>query len=128
MQKEFYSIIKERNQEGATVFLSSHILSEIGKYCTQAAVIREGRILVADRVDKLIHTGVKKVSLRGVEHSPKIMGADDMRLENGTLNFLYRGDPHSLFEELKALSFEDINIIDPDLDEIFMHYYAKEAE
>ena len=128
MQKEFYDIIKERNQEGATVFLSSHILSEIGKYCTRAAVIRDGKILVADRVDKLIHTGVKKVSLRGVDHRIDLAGAEDMTYENGTLNFLYRGDPHSLFEELKALSFEDINIIDPDLDEIFMHYYAKEAE
>ena len=126
MQKEFYDILKERNDEGATVFLSSHILSEIGRYCKHAAVIREGRILISDSVDKLVHTGVKKVSLRGVGQHLQIAGAEDMKLENGTLNFLYSGDPRRLFEELKVITFDDINILDPDLDEIFMHYYAKE--
>ena len=53
MQKEFYSLLKERNDEGATVFLSSHVLSEIGRYCKSAAVIREGRILVSDSVQTL---------------------------------------------------------------------------
>lgn len=128
MQKEFYDIIKERNDEGATVFLSSHILSEIGRYCKHAAVIREGRILISDSVDKLVHTGVKKISLRGVSRIPVITGADDMKLENGTLNFLYGGDPHRLFEELKNISFDDVNILDPELDEIFMRYYAKEVK
>jgi ABC-2 type transport system ATP-binding protein len=128
MQKEFYDIIKERNDEGATVFLSSHILSEIGRYCKHAAVIREGRILISDSVDKLVHTGVKKISLRGVSQMPVITGADDVKLENGTLNFLYGGDQHRLFEELKNISFDDVNILDPELDEIFMRYYAKEVK
>lgn len=128
MQKEFYDIIKERNEEGATVFLSSHILSEIGKYCKHAAVIREGKILISDSVDKLVHTGVKKVSLKGVTQMYNIENAEDMKLESGSLNFLYSGNPHVLFNTLKNIPFEDINILDPDLDEIFMHYYARETE
>ena len=43
MQKEFFDILQERNREGATVFLSSHILSEIQRNCTRAAMIREGQ-------------------------------------------------------------------------------------
>jgi len=126
MQKEFYDILKERNEEGATVFLSSHILSEIGRYCKHAAVIREGRILVSDSVDRLVHTGVKKVTLRGVSEMPHIEGARDVRPENGTVNFLYNGRSDKLLAELTEISFEDINIVDPEFDEIFMHYYAKE--
>ena len=42
MQKEFYELLTERNKEGATVFLSSHVLSEIGRYCKHAAIIRDG--------------------------------------------------------------------------------------
>ena len=127
MQKEFYSILKERNEAGATVFLSSHVLSEIGRYCKGAAVIREGRILVSDRVERLGHTGVKRVTLKGISEIPSIQRAEDMRLEDDVLSFLYRGEPKELTRELSALSFEDLTIADPDLDEIFMHYYAKEV-
>lgn len=126
MQKEFYTILKERNDEGATVFLSSHVLSEIGRYCKSAAVIREGRILVSDSVSRLGHTGVKRVTLRGIPAIPEIENARDMRMENGIVNFLYSGKATELTRELSRLSFEDVSICDPDLDEVFMHYYAKE--
>jgi len=128
MQKEFYTIIKERNDEGATVFLSSHVLSERGRYCKSAAVIREGRILVSDSVERLGHTGVKRVTLRGVSAIPKIENARDMKLENDTLNFLYSGKPTELTRQLCEISFDDLSICDPDLDEVFMHYYAKEGK
>ena len=128
MQKEFYTILGERNNEGATVFLSSHILSEIGRYCKSAAVIREGRILVSDAVEKLGHTGVKRVTLKGVTSLPSIANAKDITLENDTVNFLYSGKATELTRELSALSFEDLTICDPDLDEVFMHYYAKEVK
>ena len=126
MQKEFYTILKERNDEGATVFLSSHVLSEIGRYCKSAAVIREGRILVSDRVEKLGHTGVKRVTLRGVTGMPVIANAKDIKVENDTVNFLYSGKATALTRELCGLDFEDLTICDPALDEVFLHYYAKE--
>ena len=126
MQKEFYTILKERNDEGATVFLSSHVLSEIGRYCKHAAVIREGRILVSDSVEKLGHTGVKRVTLKGVSAMPDFKNAKDIRMENDTVNFLYSGKASDLTRELCQLAFEDLCICDPDLDEVFMHYYAKE--
>ena len=127
MQKEFYTILRERNDEGATVFLSSHILSEIGRYCKNAAVIREGRILVCDSVDRLGHTGVKRVILRGISSLPEIPNARDVKIQNYTVTFLYSGKATELTKELSSLSFEDINIYAPSLDEVFMHYYAKEV-
>lgn len=126
MQREFYSILKERNDEGATVFLSSHVLSEVGKYCKNAAVIRDGRILVADSVKNLAHTGIKKVSLSGVLQIPEIDSAKDIKLEGDILTFLYDKSPENLIKELGKLHFSDINISDPDLEEVFMHYYVRE--
>ena len=126
MQREFYSILQERNQEGATVFLSSHVLSEVGRYCRHAAVIREGRLLVADSVERLGHTGVKRVTLRGVDILPRIDGIRDIKAENGTVQFLYSGKPAVLLQALSGFSLEDINISDPDLNEVFLHYYTKE--
>ena len=128
MQQEFYSILQERNREGATVFLSSHVLSEIGRYCRHAAVIREGRLLVSNSVERLGHTGVKRVTLRGVDAVPDIEGIKDVRFENGSVQFLYSGKPELLLRALSALSLADITIADPDLNEVFLHYYTKEEE
>ena len=128
MQREFYSILEERNKKGATVFLSSHVLSEIARHCKHAAVIREGRILVSDSIDKLGHTGVKRVMLRGIGQLPEMLHAKDIKVENDIVQFLYDGKPEQLLKELSSLSFEDINISDPDLEEVFMHYYVKEEK
>lgn len=125
MQREFYAILQERNSEGATIFLSSHILSEIQKYCKRAAVIREGRLLVCDRVEKLVHTNAKKVTLSGISEPPKLDGIGKVEVDGGTVKFLYGGKPRELLNALAPLPITDINIAEPDLEEIFMHYYAE---
>lgn len=126
MQREFYSILSERNAEGATVFLSSHILSEVQRYCKHAAVIREGRLLVSDSVENLGHTGAKRVSLRGISELPKLENVRDVKANGDTISFLYGGKPAELLKALAPLSVTDINIAEPDLEEVFMHYYVKE--
>ena len=102
------------------------MLSEIGKYCKRAAVIREGKILVSDSVEKLAHTGIKKVILRGITEIPSVDCAIDMKLENEVLSFLYDKSAEELIKTLSTLRFTDVNITEPDLEEIFMHYYRRE--
>lgn len=126
MQKEFYDILCERNREGATVFLSSHILSEIDRYCKNAAIIREGRLVVSDSIENLSRANGKRVALRGVENLPECEFIRDLRLENKNASFLYCGRSEELIRFLSSLSFEDVTLTDPELDEIFMHYYEKE--
>ena len=46
MQRAFWSELKARQNEGATVFLSSHVLYEVQRYCDRAAILREGRLVV----------------------------------------------------------------------------------
>ncbi len=128
MQQEFFNILKERNRDGATVFLSSHVLSEIKKYCDKAAIIREGGILLSDSVDNLAHTGVKKVSVRGVANLPLLAGISDIKKEDERISFLYSGEVSELLSTLSALNPTDVNIGDPELDEIFINYYAKEEK
>ena len=126
MQKTFYELLRERNAEGATVFLSSHILSEVGRYCKHAAVIREGRVLTSDSVQALRHTGVKRVAVRGAFDCATLDGVADVHTEDETLTFLYSGDVHRLLAQLSDTAVTDVNITDPSLDEVFMHYYTKE--
>ena len=125
MQREFYAILEERNAEGATIFLSSHILSEIQKYCKSAAVIREGKLLVCDRVENLVHTNAKKVMLSGISEPPKIDGIGKSEIDGNTVKFLYSGEPRVLLSALAPLPITDISITEPDLEEIFMHYYSR---
>lgn len=127
MQREFYALLKEKNEKGATIFLSSHILSEVQKYCKNAAVIREGRILVTDSVESLSHTGAKRVTLRGIGTLPDLLDIRDIKWENDTVSFLYSGSPEILLKQLSLFSFEDITIAEPDLEEVFLHYYVEEG-
>ena len=125
MQREFYAVLEERNSEGATIFLSSHILSEIQKYCKHAAVIREGRLLVCDRVEDLTHTNAKKVTLSGISELPKLNGTGNVEFDGDTVKFLYSGEPRELLNALAPLPITDVSITEPDLEEIFMHYYKE---
>ena len=127
MQQVFFGELTERCGEGATVFLSSHVLSEVARHCRRAAVIREGRVIACDSVDRLSHTGVKKVVLRGVKQRPEIPGAGAVEVENGGASFLFAGTARELISALSGADFEDFTVTDPELDEVFMHFYEKEA-
>lgn len=128
MQREFYVLLEERNKEGATIFLSSHVLSEIQRYCRHAAVIREGRILISDSIDQLGQTHAKRVAVRGIDKSPTLKGVRDVKINGDTVNFLYSGELEVLLRTLAGLSLTDVNISEPDLEEIFMHYYREEGK
>jgi len=128
MQQEFFSIMEERNREGATVFLSSHILGEVSRYCRHAAVIREGRLTVCDSVENLAHTGVKYVTLQGVDRTPSFENISDLAQEGNLTRFLYRGDANTLIKELSGYTFSDVAVRDPDLDEVFRHFYEGEEK
>ncbi len=126
IQREFFKLLKERNRDGATVFLSSHVLSEIGRYCDRAGIIREGRLIRQDTVGKLTGTGIKRVVIHGIDSLPQIEGMRDADLSDRVASFLYSGNPNDLIRSLSGLEFEDISLTDPDIEDVFMHYYEKE--
>lgn len=128
MQREFFQIIRERNEQGATVFLSSHVLSEIQRNCTRAAIIREGRIIACDRVEALSKTNAKRISVQGQVSLDSLEEIRDLKENDGIFSFLYGGDIHRLLETLSAGTITDLSISDPDLDEIFLYYYENGGE
>ena len=123
MQHEFFEILKEYNSLGTTVFLSSHVLSEIQNNCRNAAIIREGKILLSDSVENLTHTQAKRVQLRGEVDLSSLAEVNNLELKDDTVSFLYAGPIHELLELLSRSSVIDLNISEPSLEEIFMHYY-----
>lgn len=128
MQKEFFDILGERNQNGTTIFLSSHILSEVQRNCTKAAIIRGGRIIVCDSVETLAKTNAKRVQIRGKIELGHLEGMRDRKDSVDGVSFLYSGDMNPLLQCLSQGKIQDLSISDPDLEEIFLHYYEKDGE
>ena len=123
MQREFFNILRERNAEGATVFLSSHVLSEIQRNCTRAAIIREGRIIACDSVEALSQTSTKRVIVHGAVSLNGLDGIRDLKSADGVQSFLYSGEISRLLDVLSRGNVSDISVAEPDLEEIFLHYY-----
>ena len=128
MQHEFFDIIRERNRKGATVFLSSHVLSEVQRNCTRAAVIREGKIIACDSVEALAKTNAKRISVRGRVDLEGLDGIRDRKAVEKGVSFLYSGDMNRLIQRLSEGEIADLSVSEPDLEEIFLHYYGKEGD
>ena len=133
MQREFFNILTEENENGSTIFFSSHILSEVQNYCHTAAFIKEGRIIMSDTVDKLEETGAKKISVTGNVSELKSVFKEgklskyisdiSTSEKKDTVVFLYNGKIPALLEMLTEIGPKDLTITEPSLEEIFMNYY-----
>lgn len=127
MQKEFFDLLHERNEQGATIFLSSHILSVIQRHCRNAGIVREGKLIVTDKVENLTRSTARRVHLSGINAAPQLSGMADIRVLDNAVSFLYAGETAALVAALQGLPLDDLTITEPDLDEIFLHYYTGEV-
>ena len=130
MQNHFFDIIRKANENGATIFFSSHILSEVEKFCHRVAIIKEGRIVSEDDISSIKEKAVSRVSLILKDNkskinlkTPGIISSD--KINNGH-SFLFQGCITDLLKELSELPIEKINITEPSLEEIFIHFYRDE--
>ncbi len=126
MQQKFFNLIREENQRGATVFFSSHILSEVQKICNRVAIIKEGSIINIQDIKSLQKDNYKRIRLTANNLDAQrfsISGVNNLEQQNGSLSFLYKGDINSLMKLISQSELTDVTIEEPTLEEIFMHYY-----
>jgi len=128
MQREFFQILQERNAEGTTIFLSSHILAEAQRNCTRAGIIREGKLIACGSVEALSRTNAKRVHVQGGVSIEDLKEVRDLRQTENGMTFLYGGDINQLLQVFAKQNIQDISISEPDLEEIFMHYYTDGGE
>lgn len=127
MQREFFDILRERNAEGTTIFFSSHVLSEVQRNCDRAAVIRQGRIIACDSVSALARANAKRVTVHGQVDLSRLSGIKDTQKGENSVSFLYSGEMPRLLACLSAGQVSDLTIAEPDLEEVFLHFYEEEA-
>ena len=127
VQQTFFEILREENERGATIFFSSHILSEVQRFCRRVAILKEGRLLGVRDIKELRETGYKKVSLTARQNIPDAYFAGDnvaqLAQSGPGASFVYKGDVDALFKKIAGLGVEDAFVEEPSLEEIFMHYY-----
>lgn len=111
MQNQFFSLIKEYVEQGATCMLSTHVLSEVRNYCDRVAIMKEGKLIVTDTVEHLLASRTKRIK---------------MVRDGEKLDYLYQDDLNLLYRELEGHDITDILIEEPSIEEVFMHYYEKD--
>lgn len=130
IQQAFYDILKEENSRGATVFFSSHVLSEVQKLCDRVAILKEGQLIGIQSIKELRESDYKKVSLSAKEAIPRdffdLSGIANYAetADKTSVSFMYNGNITAIIDKLHLLHLDDVLLEEPSLEEIFMHYYA----
>ena len=126
MQREFFNLLEEEHKKGKTIFMSSHILSEIEHHAQTAVFIRDGKIILKKEVSELSKTSRRKVSLRGSLDISGLQGVKEVVENKDGISFLYSGDSKVLLDVLSKGDIKDFTLTEPDLEEVFLHYYKRE--
>ncbi|HLB26594.1 MAG TPA: ABC transporter ATP-binding protein [Dehalococcoidia bacterium] len=129
-QRTLLELLDQEGRCGKTVFFSSHVLSEAEHICDRVAILREGRLVVLDKVEKLRERKYKEVTLVHSGPPPNLEGLDDVQVvwrHDGRMSFRMRGDMRILMSRLAACAVEDLTIEEPSLEEVFLDYYREGA-
>jgi ABC-2 type transport system ATP-binding protein len=131
VQQTFYEVIRETKAEGRTIFLSSHILSEVEKTCDRVAIIREGRLVKVDRVEALRDLAHHQIELRFAGDVPiaafsALDGVSDVSTEDHLLRMRVSGSIAPLVREASKYDLLDFVSREPSLEETFLALYGRE--
>lgn len=132
MQQKFFELLLEENRKGATILLSSHVLSEVQRLCSRVAIIKEGKIIRLEKMSHLNENNYKKFKLELKEGIDKgyftLSGISNLEIKDKTISFLFKGNLNLILKKISNVEIFNLWIEEPSLEEIFMHYYEKEVE
>lgn len=131
MQQKFFELLREENKKGATVFFSSHILSEVQRMCSRVAFIKDGKIIKLEKMSELQENNYKKIRVE-TENAVdgeffKMDGVSKLEIKGNIADFIYKGNINVILKKIASIKLVNLSIGEPDLEEIFLHYYGKEG-
>jgi ABC-2 type transport system ATP-binding protein len=132
IQQSFFEILKEAVADGASVFLSSHILSEVEKTCHRVAIIREGRLVKVDTVDALRDLAHHQVELRFAGEVPAaafaaLPGVSDLVVDDHVLRMRVAGAITPVVQAAAGYELLDFVSREPSLEDTFLAQYGRQA-
>jgi ABC-2 type transport system ATP-binding protein len=132
VQQEFHRIVREATAEGRTVFLSSHVLSEVERMADQVGIIREGRLVDQLKISALKTHALRRLELEFARPVPagvfeRLPGVVEVVVSGGVVRCAVKGSVDALIKA--AAGYELVNLVshEPDLEEIFLAYYRRGA-
>ena len=130
VQQTFYEVIREAKAEGRTIFLSSHILSEVEKTCDRVAIIRDGRLVKVDRVEALRDLAHHQVELRFSGEAPvaafaSLPGVSDVSSEDHLIRMRVSGSITPIVRAAAEYELLDFVSREPSLEETFLAQYGR---
>ena len=127
-QAEFNEFVNEERATGTTVFFSSHVLSEVRQICDRVGIIRSGKLVELEDMETLLGQGGKRVRVHTSDEAiERITALDGVREANAFadgVQFLYTGEYNALLRELAQHDIRDVELSEPPLEEVFIHYYG----
>ena len=131
IQQKFFDLLRDENKKGTTILFSSHILSEVQRLCDHVAIIKDGKIIKTENVESLITNSHKRFKLETLTRVEKgrfngIAGIQNLEITDNSVTFLYHGKLNEITKIIASINLTNLIVDDPDLEEIFMHYYQKE--
>ncbi|BAI61312.1 ABC transporter ATP binding protein [Methanocella paludicola SANAE] len=125
VQQTFMDMLHE--DAGRTIFMSSHVLSEVEKSCNRVAIIKEGRIVTEEQVEALRQKSGKVLEVKFAQPLTKeifyLPGISNLTQVNGAYRMTVTGSLEELLQEISRHRLADISIHQMTLEDIFMHYY-----
>jgi ABC-2 type transport system ATP-binding protein len=131
VQQEFNRLVREATAEGATFFLSSHILSEVEHLADRVGIVREGRLVLVEEVDALKARALRRLELDFARPLPAgafegLPGVRELTVDGCVVRCAVEGSVDALVKE--AARHELLNLVshEPDLEEIFLAYFRED--
>lgn len=130
-QQEFFKLVQEAQAGGATVFLSSHVLSEVEHICQRVGIIRHGRLVTVAALDELHEMHVRHVEVEFAggarpEIFERLPGVENVQANAHRVTFTIRGSFEPVADALAGQQVVNLASHEPSLEEIFLTYYADE--
>jgi polyether ionophore transport system ATP-binding protein len=126
MEMRFRECVREAKQRGQTVFLSSHILSEVEAVCDRVGILRQGRLVDQGTLAELRHLSTRTIDVSfadGVPQLPPLTGVQVTPVGPSALRFEVAGSMEALVAALAGHRVSSLTSREPSLEEIFLHHY-----
>lgn len=132
IQREFLGLLRDIRDTGRTVFLSSHVLSEVEAIADHVGIIRDGSLVVVESVELLKARALRRMDLTFADDPPQsllaaIQGVREVTVTGRTAHLAVEGSTADLLAAAAPHRVERIVTHEPDLEEIFLAYYEGRA-
>jgi len=127
IRNNLYELLQDEQKRGATIFFSSHVLSEVQKVCTRIGLLKEGQLIRENNAAEFTNIGFKQIELYTDDtlNISSMSGVQNFEQKGNHYHFLYSGNANELIKLLSGINVTSVQIEEPELETVFMHFFKQ---